>query len=85
MHSRASAGLSEPLYGTGRAAKSRMAEPTNIFRGKNKEYLCLQWAELLKAVMAECIYLFIGGTYLIFNWRKLCKSLLMEEEESHIL
>jgi len=21
------------------------------------------------------IYLFIGGTYLIFNWRKLCKSL----------
>jgi len=56
-----------------------MAEPTNIFRGKNKEYLCLQWAELLKAVMAEYIYLFIGGTYLIFNWRKLCKSLLMEE------
>jgi len=53
-----------------------MAEPTNIFRGKNKEYLCLQWAELLKAVMAECIYLFIGGTYLIFNWRKLCKSLI---------
>jgi len=35
--------------------------------------------------MAEYIYLFIGGTYLIFNWRKLCKSLLMEEEESHIL
>ena len=28
--------------------------------------------------MAECIYLFIGGTYLIFNWRKLCKSLLEE-------
>ncbi len=25
------------------------------------------------------MHLFIGGTYLIFNWRKLCKSLLMEE------
>ena len=66
----AGAGLSEPLYGTGRAAESRMAEPTNIFRGKNKEYLCLQWAELLKAVMAECIYLLeepilslIGGNF----------------------
>jgi hypothetical protein len=23
-------------------------------------------------------------TYLIFDWRNLCKSLLMEEEESHI-
>jgi hypothetical protein len=31
------------------------------------------------------MHLFIGGTYLIFDWRNLCKSLLMEEEESHIL
>jgi len=38
-----------------------MAEPTNF---SWKEYFCLQWAELLKAVMAEYIYLFIGGTYI---------------------
>jgi len=31
-----------------------------------------------KSRMAECIYLFIGGTYLIFNWRKLVLSLLEE-------
>jgi len=44
-----------------------MAEPTNF---SWKEYFCLQWAELLKAVMAECIYLleepilsFNGGNF----------------------
>jgi hypothetical protein len=34
--------------------KAGMAEPTNF---SWKEYFYLQWAELLKAVMAECIYL----------------------------
>jgi len=79
MHSRASAGLSEPLYGTGRAAESRMAEPTNIFRGKNKEYLCLQWAELLKAgwlnafiyLLEEPILSLIGGNLFYLYWRNL--------------
>jgi len=40
MHSRAGAGLLKPLFGTGRAAKSRMAEPCNIFTDGQNRFTC---------------------------------------------
>ena len=62
----------------GVAPRSAPAATLSRTRNSMKGGPAMRGRKPIKAVMAECIYLFIGGTYLIFNWRKLCKSLLEE-------